>query len=265
MGLEGERQIKILDFGLAKQEGPGDAQDSGEATATFAGHIQWKHVWRGNGDLTSPGSTLGTVAYMSPEQAEGQTLDARTNLFSLGAVIYEMATGKAPFVGEALPPFFAAMLTREPPPVSAVREQEGRPPLPAGFDAIVTRLLAGASFARWQHKRSVKNGAANGSASGNGPSAEAAKNAISGGLYQPNRGPGFRGNLEPGAGGAVEAVSRARHCEPAAFAPEPAVPGQEARHLVHAGDCGCGFGGDGGGEEGVCGFVAGTDACDGFL
>jgi hypothetical protein len=45
MGLEGERQIKILDFGLAKQEGPGDAQDSGEATATFAGHIQWKHVW----------------------------------------------------------------------------------------------------------------------------------------------------------------------------------------------------------------------------
>jgi tetratricopeptide (TPR) repeat protein len=261
VGPEGKRQIKILDFGLAKQEGAGDAQDSGEATATFAGQAKSAGSTLGdaNGDLTSPGSTLGTVAYMSPEQAEGQTLDARTDLFSLGAVIYEMATGKTPFAGGSTAAIFAALLTKEPPPVSAVREQEGRPPLPAGFDAIVTRLLAkdkaqryqkateverdlderdptalgsgthaaaaghaphdgafgaawvpppaedfeqterpsgrrgklavamvivlllaGASFAWWQRKNAgpLRNGAANGSATGNGPSAEAAKNAI---------------------------------------------------------------------------------------
>jgi serine/threonine protein kinase/tetratricopeptide (TPR) repeat protein len=260
VGPEGKRQIKILDFGLAKQEGAGDAQDSGEATATFAGQAtsDGSTFGAGNGDLTSPGSTLGTVAYMSPEQAEGQALDARTDLFSLGAVAYEMATGKAPFAGGSTAAIFAALLTKEPPPVSAVREQEGRPPLPAGFDAIVTRLLAkdksqryqratevereldeldatalgsgthaaaggghathdgastsawvppaaedlrptessrggrgkvaaavvivlllaAAGFAWWQHKSAGPTKNANGSASGNGPSAEAAKNAI---------------------------------------------------------------------------------------
>jgi eukaryotic-like serine/threonine-protein kinase len=157
VGPEGKRQIKILDFGLAKQEGAGDAQDSGEATATFGGQVTSAGSTLGaNGDLTSPGSTLGTVAYMSPEQAEGQTLDARTDLFSLGAVIYEMATGKGPFAGASTAAIFAALLTKEPPPVRTVREQEGRQPLPEGFDAIVTRLLAKDRSQRYQKATEVE-------------------------------------------------------------------------------------------------------------
>jgi serine/threonine protein kinase len=104
---------------------------------------------------------------MSPEQTESQALDARTDLFSLGAVVYEMATGKAPFAGGSTAAIFAALPTRKPPPVSAVREQEAAPAAPR------------------------------------------------------------RGQC-----GCVG---------------------------------GCGFGGDEDGEEGICGFVAGTDACDGFM
>jgi tetratricopeptide (TPR) repeat protein len=156
-GPEGKRQIKILDFGLAKQEGIGDPQDSGEATATFAGQATSAGTNPdANGGLTSPGSTLGTVAYMSPEQAEGQALDARTDLFSLGAVIYEMATGKAPFAGGSTAAIFVALLTKEPLPVSAVREQEGRAPLAGGFDAIVTRLLAKDKSQRYQRATEVE-------------------------------------------------------------------------------------------------------------
>lgn len=148
---DGKRQIKILDFGLAKQQGIGDLQDSAEATATFAGATSaGTGIGPANPDLTSPGSTLGTVAYMSPEQAEGHPLDSRTDLFSLGAVMFEMATGKAPFAGGSAAAIFAALLTKEPPLVSAVRDQEGRPPLPFGFDAIVTRLLAKDKSHRYQ-------------------------------------------------------------------------------------------------------------------
>jgi serine/threonine protein kinase/tetratricopeptide (TPR) repeat protein len=157
VGHEGKRQIKILDFGLAKQQGVGDLQDSGEATATFAGQATSAGTSIGvNPDLTSPGSTLGTVAYMSPEQAEGHALDSRTDLFSLGTVIYEMATGRLPFAGGSAAAIFAALLTKEPPPVSTVREQEGRPPLPAGFDAIVTRLLAKDRQQRYQKAADVE-------------------------------------------------------------------------------------------------------------
>jgi eukaryotic-like serine/threonine-protein kinase len=150
VGPEGKQKIKILDFGLAKREGAGDPQDSREATAAFAGQATSAATGPGPVDLTSPGSTLGTVAYMSPEQAEGQALDARTDLFSLGAVIYEMATGKAPFAGGSTAAIFVALLTKEPPPVSTVREDEGRAPLSPGFDAIVTRLLAKDKAQRYQ-------------------------------------------------------------------------------------------------------------------
>lgn len=101
-------QIKILDFGLAKLSASrpheGQTQDASEAT-TMAG------------DVTDPGVTLGTVAYMSPEQARGERLDARTDLFSLGVVLYEMATGKQAFGGSSIPVMFSAILEKDPTPL----------------------------------------------------------------------------------------------------------------------------------------------------
>ena len=88
-------------------------------------------------ELTSPGSAVGTVSYMSPEQAKGMPLDVRTDLFSLGTVIYEMATGKTPFGGDSTAEVFAALLREDPPPVSTVN-----PAMPKELDPIVAKLLA---------------------------------------------------------------------------------------------------------------------------
>jgi serine/threonine protein kinase/tetratricopeptide (TPR) repeat protein len=137
--LRGKRQIKILDFGLAKKQGGPAAADSrtyglppngaGDETAIEPGTATM--------GLTSPGSAVGTVAYMSPEQARGAPLDARTDLFSLGAVIYEMATGKPPFGGGSTADVFAALLREDPPAVSKVN-----PAMPKRLDPIVAKLLA---------------------------------------------------------------------------------------------------------------------------
>jgi eukaryotic-like serine/threonine-protein kinase len=148
----GPKQIKILDFGLAKQQGAADLQDSGEATATFGGLATSAGTDGGrvNPDLTSPGSTLGTVAYMSPEQAKGEPLDARTDLFSLGAVIYEMATGTKPFSGQSTAELFVALLTKDPPPVSAIH-----PAMPPELDGITAKLLAKEKEQRYQTAEEV--------------------------------------------------------------------------------------------------------------
>jgi serine/threonine protein kinase len=117
---------KILDFGLAKltTSSSGPVPSSNSLTRTV------------DEQLTNPGTTVGTISYMSPEQAKNRDLDARTDLFSFGAVLYEMATGTLPFRGESSAAIYEALLNRAPAPVMRLN-----PDLPAKLEDIINKAL----------------------------------------------------------------------------------------------------------------------------
>jgi serine/threonine protein kinase len=128
---------KILDFGLAKLAAP---ERRGLETSTTAGK-----------DLTLPGTTLGTVAYMSPEQARAEEVDARSDLFSVGLVLYEMATGYQAFAGVSTAVVFDAILNRKPAPIARFN-----PSIPPDLERSIDKLLEKERRFRYQHASELR-------------------------------------------------------------------------------------------------------------
>jgi len=135
-----DRGPKILDFGLAKSVALPAAATAAQPTMTAAPLV------------TDPGSTVGTVAYMSPEQLRGEELDARTDLFSFGLVLYEMATGRRAFVGATSALVAAGILQEEPP-----RPRSCRPDLPERLEEIILKAVEKDRRLRYQHAADIRS------------------------------------------------------------------------------------------------------------
>src|SRR5262245_38148232 len=132
--------VKILDFGLAKLVERTDGSDPDAKT-----------VQAGSGSQTEEGTILGTVSYMSPEQAEGKKVDARSDIFSFGSVLYEMTTGQKAFRGDSKMSTLAAILNKDPKRVTELTES-----IPAELERIITRCLRKIPERRWQNVADLK-------------------------------------------------------------------------------------------------------------
>ena len=135
-------QAKVLDFGLAKLVA--ERQDHADPSGVTRLAADDEH-------FTSPGTTVGTVAYMSPEQARGEDIDARTDLFSFGVVLYEMATGALPFGGPTSAVIFEAILNRAPAAPSLINSR-----IPAELERIINHALEKDRDIRYQHAADMR-------------------------------------------------------------------------------------------------------------
>jgi eukaryotic-like serine/threonine-protein kinase len=134
------RDVKILDFGLAKVVAVGPNVGISQMSTATEGVLS-----------TSPGVAVGTIAYMSPEQARGEELDARTDLFSFGAVLYEMATGRMAFSGNSAAIVHEAILNRAPVPVARLK-----PELPSKLEEVINKSLEKYRKLRYQSAVDVR-------------------------------------------------------------------------------------------------------------
>ena len=147
--VDTRNRVKLLDFGLAKQTGA----DRGATVTSNATVVSDATILNDtDSNLTSPGTAVGTVAYMSPEQALGKPLDLRTDLFSFGVVLYQMSTGSAPFSGQTTAAIFDAILHRA--PTAPVRLN---PDMPAGLERIIDKLLEKDPEMRYQSAADVRS------------------------------------------------------------------------------------------------------------